>query len=239
MLAMKREKVLGIIPARYGSTRFPGKPLAQIKGRSLLQRVYENARRCPHLDKVVIATDDLRIEAHAKTFNAEVVMTSNTCASGTDRCIEVINQNDCFSQYERIINLQGDEPLLEPVVIEQVIHALDEAPMSSAKKALTCENRLRDPSVVKCVCDLNQKALLFSRALSPRGAVYEHLGIYGFRRDFLLKLQTLPPTPMQLSEDLEQLKVLEHGFSIKVPTVESLSIGVDHPEDIREVEKHL
>ncbi|MEX1012884.1 MAG: 3-deoxy-manno-octulosonate cytidylyltransferase [Waddliaceae bacterium] len=236
---MKREKVLGIIPARFGSTRFPGKPLAQIKGRSLLQRVYENAKKCPHLDRVIIATDDDRIRSHALEFDADVIMTSSSCTSGTERCIEVITQHTDFSQYERIINIQGDEPLLESDVIKQVILALEEAPMSSAKKLLECEKRLRDPSVVKCVCDLNQKALLFSRGLAPRGVVYEHLGIYGFHRDFLLKLQTLPPTPMQLSEDLEQLKALEHGYSIKVPTVKSLSIGVDHPEDIREVEKLL
>lgn len=247
----KKISVVGIIPARYASVRFPGKPLALIAGKSLIQRTFENVKRCTSLDEILVATDDSRISEHVKKFGGSVVMTSPNCSSGTERLAEVLKNTSRFSDAEMIINIQGDEPLLQPEVIDQVVATLKTAPeavMSTAIVPLTSEEEAQSFSVCKCVIDKDLHALYFSRALIPSGksgkwqadiTYYKHLGIYGYRREFLLEYANLKPTPLQLAEDLEQLKVLEEGYKIKVAIVDTDSIGVDKPEDIKKIERLL
>ncbi len=246
-----KPKIVGIIPARYGSSRFPGKILAPIAGKSLIQRTYENAFRCTSLDRLIIATDDMQIFNHAKEFCANVVMTSPSCATGTDRLAEALRLDKRLDDADIIINIQGDEPCIDPEVINQVAIALandPEAVMSTAVVKLTSAEEAQNPSVVKCVIDNNYNAIYFSRALIPAGhkgqmlphiPYYRHMGIYGFRRQFLLEYANLPQTPLQMAEELEQLKVLEHGFKIKVAVVDHFSIGVDTPDDVQKVEQWL
>lgn len=245
-------KTLGIIPARFGSTRFPGKPLIPILGKSLVQHTFENSKRFSELQELIIATDDLRIAEHAASFGANVAMTSPKCLTGTDRLAEVVRSNPKLSEYDLILNIQGDEPCLCPSIVSAVIRKLQEDPiadMATAVIPLQSEKEALNPSVVKCTFDLNGNALYFSRSLIPfswkkwedSGPYYRHIGIYCFKREFLLKYAELPTTSLQLAEDLEQLKVLEHGFRIKVALLppSSISIGVDLPEDIKKVEQLL
>jgi 3-deoxy-manno-octulosonate cytidylyltransferase (CMP-KDO synthetase) len=244
-------KVLGIIPARFASTRFPGKPLSLIAGKSLIQRTYENALKCASFDQLVVATDDQRIFDHVKSFGGNVVMTPENCPTGTDRLVAVIQDNPAFSKYTIILNVQGDEPCVESEVLEKVINLLVEdktVQMATAVMHISSEEDALNKSVVKCVTDQQGFALYFSRTLIPCSRettfkkdfpYYKHLGIYGYRKDFLLLYATLAPTPLQQVEDLEQLKVLEHGYRIKTTLVKSQSIGVDTPEDIKKVEQLL
>lgn len=246
-----KKKVLGVIPARFESSRFPGKPLAKILGKTLIQRTFENALLCEALDLLVVATDDARIYDHVLSFGGKAVMTSKNCPTGTDRIIEAVQLNDHLKDFQIIVNIQGDEPCVEPDVLKKIIQALDEsdiAPMASAVMKLETQEEAQDTSIVKCVFDQNQYALYFSRTLIPAGKnlgfkkdvnYYRHLGIYAFKKDFLLKYADLTETPLQKSEDLEQLKVLEHGVKIKLAIVNSKSIGVDNPEDIKKVETLL
>ena len=249
-----KEKVVGIIPARYESSRFPGKPLAKILNKTLIQHTYENTLNCSLLNSLVVATDDARILNHVLSFGGEAVMTSSNCLTGTDRLAEVIQQHPQYStnQSDIIINIQGDEPLLNPETLNKLVALLkkDElAVMATAVVPIT-EDKANDPNVVKCVMDQQNNALYFSRSLMPSNChtlldskkdtpYYHHLGIYAYRRDFLLKYNSLSPTPLQLTENLEQLKVLEHGHRIKVAIVEGTSIGVDSPKDLKKVENIL
>lgn len=245
------ENVLGIIPARYSSTRFPGKPLAKILNKSLIQWTYENAKRSPVIKELVVATDDQRIYDHVKAFGGEAVMTASHWLTGTDRMCEVIENNPRFQHYAIVVNIQGDEPCLNPACISDTVALLQgdsEAHMATPVSPLRDPKAAENSSLVKCVMDLHGNALYFSRALIPAGrdlnfknnvAYFRHIGLYAFRKDFLLKYATLPATPLQLAEDLEQLKVLENGYRIKVAVVESQSIDVNHPEDIQKVERYL
>lgn len=242
-------KIIGIIPARYASTRFPGKPLTKILGKTLIQRTYENALRCKVLDKVIVATDDQRIFQHVMELGAPVVMTSVDCLTGTDRLAEVIRNAPELKEVEIIVNIQGDEPTLDPLIIQEVAESLAQSPeavMSSAVIKIHSEEEAYNPSVVKCVMDQQGNALYFSRGLIPAGKTgkyqkdgiyWRHLGIYAYRRDFLLHYSELTPTPLQQAEDLEQLKVLEQGFKIKTAIVEGECMDVNTPEDIKKVEQ--
>jgi len=244
----KPQRIIGIIPARYGSSRFPGKPLANISGKSLIQRTYENAQRCRSLQDLIVATDDERIFKKVLEFGGKVVMTSPTCPTGTERLAEAVKQNSDYDDVELIINIQGDEPLIDPTTLEQVIHALQESPeadMSTAVVKITSKEEAEDHSTVKCIINLKGEALYFSRTLIPNGhqgqwqpnvTYYKHLGSYAYRRHFLIHYAELAPTPLQIAENLEQLKVLEHGSIIKVAIVEDASIGVDTLADIQKVE---
>lgn len=244
-------KILGVIPARYASFRFPGKILAPITGKSLIQHTYENASRCSLLNRIVIATDDVRIYDHVAGFGAEVVMTSISCPTGTDRIIEAIQKNPDLNDADIVVNIQGDEPCIDPEVIRKVAELLindPQAVMSTAAVKFEPEEDIHAPSLVKCVFDCNFNALYFSRApiatghkgiWTPKSPVYRHMGIYCYRKDFLLRYAELPQTDLQKAEDLEQLKVLEHGYRIKVAVVDNFSIGVDLPEDIQKVEQWL
>ena len=240
---------LGIIPARWGSTRFPGKPLAPIAGRPLIEWTYRNAKRCSDLSELVVATDNQRIFDYVKGFGGEAVMTPEDCPTGTDRLAAVLEADPRFKDYELIVNVQGDEPCLPPSTISQLINLLRDDPdcaMATAAIPFQSEEDFASPSCVKCVVDQYHNALFFSRAcpvsFTPdlaKGPIYHHLGIYAFRRDFLLNYATLAPTPLQEGESLEQFRVLEHGERIKVALVQEPAMGVDTPEDVKRVETIL
>lgn len=244
-------KTLAIIPARYASTRFPGKPLIPILGKSLLQRTYENAVRAGCIDEIVIATDDTRIFDHVAAFGGKAVMTSVDCVNGTERIADLLRKYPDYMKASVIINIQGDEPCLDVTAIESVVRLLAEDPdavMATVAAPLTCEDDAFNPGVVKCVMDKKSNALYFSRGLIPgskektysgSAAYYRHIGLYAYRPEFILTYQGLSPTPLQTAEDLEQLKVLEHGYRIKVGVVDHVSPGVDTPEDIQKVEQYL
>lgn len=251
MKGKRQMKVVAIIPSRYASTRFPGKPLVNINGKSLIQRTYENAKKCSLLDEIIIATDDQRIYDHVKQFNAPVVMTPENFATGSDRLAYVVENDPNLQEAEIIINIQGDEPCLDPETTKRVIEILRNDPvavMSTAIFKITSEEEAQNTNSPKCIIDLHGNALYFSRTMIPGGrtsqyrpdiAYYKHIGIYAFRPDFLLQYGKLPMTPLQIAEDLEQLKVLEHGYRIKAAIVDSISLDVNIPEDIKKVEQVL
>lgn len=236
--------IVGIIPARYASTRFPGKPLATIAGRPMIQYVYDRACRSTLLDEVLVATDDQRIFDEVRHFGGEAIMTSPNHPSGTDRLAEVARR---LSSVEIIVNIQGDEPLIKPAAIDAVVAPLREDTsllMSSVMTPMPQSSLSWDGNIVKVVTDLNGYALYFSRAPIPAprealtgpGPWKKHIGLYAYRRDFLLKLAELPPSPLEKIEKLEQLRVLEHGYRIKmVEREDEISIGVDTPNDLERV----
>ena len=241
------KRVVGVIPARWQSSRFPGKPLAEILGKSLIQRTYENAARCKSLDSLVVATDDVRIFEHAQSFGAEVCMTSAACATGTDRSWEVIENS--FPEAEIVVNIQGDEPCLDPEVIDLLVahlHQHPEAVMTTPVSPIADRHQALMPNVVKCVFDRKGRALYFSRSPIPFAHTldqipqyYRHVGVYCFRRDALRHYVMLEKTPLQAYEDLEQLKMLENGLPIHVCVVDDQAAGVDTPADLKLVEKLL
>lgn len=254
MFLKKTPQIIGIIPARFASTRLPGKPLLPILGKSLIQRTWENAKRFKELNNLVVATDDERIFDHVKAFGGKVVMTSNECNTGTDRLAEVIRNHKEFESCDYVFNIQGDEPCLDPSIVASVTQILvndPEAVMSTAAVPFYSEEEALNPSVVKCVMDLKGNALYFSRSLIPhhRGKVfdpasnnyYRHLGVYCYTPDFLLNYEALAETPLQKMESLEQLKVLEHGYRIKIAVIteQNESVGVDTLEDIKKLERIL
>ncbi|KAL8131479.1 hypothetical protein AgCh_007423 [Apium graveolens] len=220
-----RSRVVGIIPARYASTRFEGKPLVQILGKPMIQRTWERANLATTLDHVVVATDDEKIASCCRGFGADVIMTSESCRNGTERCNEALQK--LKKKYDVVVNIQGDEPLIEPEIIDGIVKALQGAPdavFSTAVTALAPEDAF-DPNRVKCVVDNSGYAIYFSRGLipynksgkvNPKFPYLLHLGIQSFDTKFLKIYPELPPTPLQLEEDLEQLKVLENGYKMKV-----------------------
>jgi 3-deoxy-manno-octulosonate cytidylyltransferase (CMP-KDO synthetase) len=213
--------VVGIIPARYGSTRLPGKALCTILGKPMIQRVYERCRGAAGLDAIYVATDDTRIAEAVHGFGGRALMTSPNHPSGTDRLAEAVASIEA----DVVVNIQGDQPFLDPGMITEAVEPLLSDPaidMATLMHRLEREEDLADPSVVKVVTDLAGNALYFSRSLIPyprqsaAHAVFEHVGLYVYRRDFLLKLASLAPTPLEQIESLEQLRVLEHGYPIRV-----------------------
>jgi len=242
---------LAIIPARYGSKRFPGKMLAPILGKSLIQHTYENAQRSPILKSIVIATDDVRIYDHVNAFGGKVVMTSPDCVNGTERLAEAYRSNFMHEPIDMILNIQGDEPCIDPEAMAATLAALAEsqdAQMATAVTKITCAEDALSPSIVKCVINSSHHAVYFSRALIPNNqsgtycpahTYYRHLGIYAYRPKFLLNYASFKSMPLQMAEDLEQLKVLELGHKIKVAIVDSHLAGVDVPEDIHKIERLL
>lgn len=241
--------ILGIIPARYASTRFPGKPLHLIAGRPLIQHVVERCRLAKSLSEVIVATDDARIADVAKKF-CRVEMTSDKHPSGTDRIAEVVGRCAC----DAAVNIQGDEPLIDPAVVDAVARALDGAAMSTAATPIRDAAEFDNPNVVKVVADAAGRALYFSRRTIPfvRDAAsrpvaeqlaafpfLKHLGLYGYRRETLLKLVKFPVSPLEAAEKLEQLRALENGIEIAVVRVDYDSVGVDVPDDVARVERLL
>lgn len=242
-------KVIGIIPARYASTRFPGKPLALIGGKPLIQRVIEQCQSANSLAEVIVATDDTRIWEVAQNF-CRVEMTKPEHPSGSDRIAEVASRCDC----DAVVNIQGDEPLIDPEVINVVASALATAEMSTVATVIRKAEDFENPNVVKVVVNAAGNALYFSRRSIPfvreaaSGSVSEqlaafpflkHLGIYGYRRATLLRLVQLPVSKLEQAEKLEQLRALENGIGIAVVTVNYDSVGVDVPEDVTRVERLL
>lgn len=231
-------KSIGIIPARYASTRFPGKPLVKISGKTLLQRTFEQASLCKELYKIVIATDDERILNHAREFGAEAVMTSPASPNGTERIFEVVNNYPEYRDFDVVINIQGDEPCLNPAMISKMLERLEEdtEAVVATPIALLEEADLTNPSVVKCVKSLKNRALYFSRSPIPG---YRHVGLYAYRKDFLKIYATLPITPLQQREDLEQLKILEYGYPMAVVVVDKPGMDVNVPSDVEKIERFL
>lgn len=245
-----KDRVIAIIPARYASSRFPGKMLAPIMGKSLLERTYERVKACSLIEDIIIATDDPIILDHVATFGGKAVMTSPNHPTGSDRIIEVLAKHPELTQGAIILNVQGDEPCISPLTLSSVCQILIDNPeecMATVAVKITEPTEIQSPSVVKCVMDAQNHALYFSRSpipgIKPLGKhlpfYYKHMGIYAFRRDFLLTYGLLSQTPLQLVEDLEQLKVLEAGYKIKVVYADESSPAVDIPEDIQRVTEWL
>jgi 3-deoxy-manno-octulosonate cytidylyltransferase (CMP-KDO synthetase) len=234
---------VGAIPARYGATRLPGKPLLPIHGRPMIEHVYTRVARARGLARVVVLTDDERIARAVEAFGGEWEMTPDDCASGTDRIAFAARNWNVAA----VINIQGDEPLIDPEAVSRVAEHLaahpDDPMVTLATPAQADE--LGNPNVVKVALAVDGAALYFSRSLIPYprnedgAAPLKHLGIYGYRKDALLRLAGLPPTPLERSESLEQLRALENGMRIRVLVVEKGSVGVDTAEDLERVERLL
>lgn len=233
--------ILCVIPARYASTRLPGKPLADIAGKPMIQHVYERTCRAEAPSTVLVATDSQLVYDAVQAFGGKVLLTSPDHPTGTDRLAEVAG---VFTDTELIINVQGDEPLIEPAVIDLLAAAFLEHPELQMATLMTVmpQDEYDNPAAVKVVTDRQGYALYFSRSLLPYprtlqadGVVYKHIGIYAYRRDFLLTYAKLEPTPLERTESLEQLRALEHGYRIKVLETSFQSIGVDTPEDLERV----
>ena len=238
-----------IIPARYGSSRLEGKPLLKVAGKPVIQWVYEKAMRAKLADMIIVATDDERIYNAVKAFGGEVEMTSINHKCGSDRIREVVDRHPEISY---IVNLQGDEPLIEPSAIDEVIKNVkydDLADISTLVRVLHDENEINNPNLVKCVKDKSGFALYFSRSKIPyernpiEGEFYGHLGIYGYKREALVKMTSLAQTPLEKTESLEQLRALENGMKIKTSVVDFVPVGIDTADDLEKfrqiVEKRL
>jgi 3-deoxy-manno-octulosonate cytidylyltransferase (CMP-KDO synthetase) len=232
-------RVIGVIPARYASTRLPGKPLVDIMGKPMIQHVYENAARSKTLEQLIVATDDERIMAAVAAFGGRAVLTSRDHSTGTDRVAEVVRGLDV----EVVVNIQGDEPFVHPGMIDEVVQPLldDPAlPMCTSMHAIADAADHSNPNVVKVVFDLAGNALYFSRSLVPYPRkseghrAFEHVGMYAYRKGFLLKYAGLPQTPLEKLESLEQLRVLEHGYRLRVVETRQdyIPLSVDTPEDL-------
>lgn len=244
---MNSSKIIGVIPARYGSTRLEAKPLVDLWGKPLIYYVYKQAKKCKLLSEVIVATDNEQIVKAVKSFGGKAMMTSLSCQSGTDRMAEVAIRvkGDIF------VNIQGDEPFMNPKTIEESVRALlndknKEAMVSTAMIELKDKEEINNPNVVKVVVDKDGFALYFSRSPIPfvRNKIkdtrfFKHLGIYVYRKDFLLKFAKMKPTVLQQTESLEQLKVLENGYKIKVVETEFDSIGIDTEEDLNKARRIL
>jgi 3-deoxy-manno-octulosonate cytidylyltransferase (CMP-KDO synthetase) len=242
-------KIVGIIPARFASTRFPGKPLALVAGKPLIQRVVEQCQKAKSLAEVIVATDDTRIWEVAQKF-CRVEMTRPEHPSGSDRIAEVAERCDC----DAVVNIQGDEPMIEPSVIDAVAGALEQNEMSTAATRIKKPAELDNPNVVKVVVNAAGRALYFSRRTIPylreaasgstseqlaAFAFLKHLGIYGYRRETLLRLVKFPVSSLEAAEKLEQLRALENGIQIAVVKVDYDSVGLDAPGDVEWVERYL
>jgi 3-deoxy-manno-octulosonate cytidylyltransferase (CMP-KDO synthetase) len=232
-------KAIGVIPARYASSRLPGKPLADIAGKPMIEHVYRRAQSAASLSEVYVATDDARIYAAVEAFGGKVVMTREDHRSGTDRIAEAVGALDV----DVVVNIQGDEPLLDPAEIDAVVAPFRERPdlvMTTAAVPISDPRDVADPSVVKVVLDQRGDALYFSRLPIPfyrggdRGHL-KHIGLYAYRKAFLLTYASLLPTPLEQAEQLEQLRVLENGFRIHVVRTNNDAISVDTPEDLERV----
>jgi 3-deoxy-manno-octulosonate cytidylyltransferase (CMP-KDO synthetase) len=231
-------KILAVIPARYNSQRFPGKVLVKIGDRPMVQCVYEAAKSCPDFSNVVVATDSQLVADCVHQFGGEVEMTRSDHTTGTDRVAEVAER---YPEMTAVANVQGDQPFVTPQMLSQLIapYLRGESPdMTTLACPLDLTIGYNDPNTVKVLCDRHNKALYFSRAAIPyfrnSGAVpvFHHLGLYAFRQDFLAKYAQLTPTPLEECEALEQLRVLEHGFEIRVCQTETATLEINTPEDL-------
>ncbi len=237
--------ILGVIPARYASTRFPGKPLADIKGKPMIQRVYEQAKKCKLLNEVIVATDDKRIEAAVKKFKGKVVMTSDKHESGTDRCHEALKKYG--GKFDAVINIQGDEPFIHPEQISKVANCFKDKNVQLATLAMKLDSihELTNHNTIKVIINKRKEAIYFSRTAIPyyRGedftewlkmhTYYKHIGIYGYRTDILAQVTNLERSSLEIAESLEQLRWLENGYKIAVEVTNMESYSIDTPEDLK------
>ena len=236
-------RVVAVIPARYQSTRLPGKPLADIQGRPMIEHVHRAAAQARTIDAVLVATDDRRVADAVHAFGGIAVMTRPDHATGSDRLAEVAAALEAAI----VVNVQGDEPLILPEQIDAAVHTVLDRPdevMGTLRRAIQDAAELDNPAVVKVVVDATGHALYFSRAPIPFAratahppAMWKHLGLYAYRRDFLLRMARLAPTPLERTESLEQLRVLEHGFRIATAETTADTIGVDTPQDLDRVRR--
>jgi 3-deoxy-manno-octulosonate cytidylyltransferase (CMP-KDO synthetase) len=239
-------KVLGIIPARYASTRFPGKPLIDIQGKSMIQRVYEQALKTNTLHKVVIATDDNRIAEAVRGFGGEFIMTGSTHQSGTDRCAEVSKQ---LPEFDIVINIQGDEPFINPKQIDLLVSCFNQSGVQLATliKEINTEEELFNNNIPKVVINSKQEAIYFSRHTIPyirnadkeqwlnKHQFYKHIGIYGYTTEVLQEITKLQPSSLEIAESLEQLRWIENGYTIQTRVTNLETIAIDTPEDLNKI----
>ena len=242
-------KAIGVIPARWGATRFEGKILANLLGKPVIQHVWENARKAKTLDDLIVACDDERILKAVESFGGKAIYTSPNQPSGTDRLAEVVNPLDV----DIAVNIQGDEPLVKPIMIDNIVLTLKDekvAQMATMIKKIDDETELTNSNVVKVVVDKNGYALYFSRYSIPynrtgesdekkRPTYYKHIGIYAFTKDFLFTFRNLPKSSLENAEKLEQLRVLEYGYKIKTVETKFDTVGIDRPEDLKRAEEAL
>lgn len=241
-------KVVGIIPARYNSTRFPGKPLAIIKGKTMIQRVCEQAWKS-RLDAVVVATDDVRIADEVMGFGGQYVLTDPNHRSGTDRCREALDLLE--NPYDAVVNIQGDEPFIDPEQINQVVGLISQEgiQLASLAKRIEDESELFSPNIVKVVMNKDGNALYFSRNPIPfmrnldhnewieKGVFYKHIGLYAYKTETLRQIAEMQPTTLELSESLEQLRWLENGMDIRMGITVTENVSIDRPDDITKAER--
>lgn len=242
-------KVVGIIPARYASTRFPGKPLALIKGKPMIQRVYEQALKSK-LDAVVIATDDVRIADAVMDFGGQYVMTSPNHRSGTDRCCEALDL--LKTKYDAVVNIQGDEPFIDPKQIDLLVDLIvrDDTSLASLAKRIDDADELFSPNAVKVVVNQEGNAMYFSRNPIPfmrnvdrdewlvKGRFYKHIGIYAYKADVLHQVAHMEPSALEQAESLEQLRWLENGLAIRMALSDAENISIDTPDDLHRAEQY-
>jgi len=240
-------KALGIIPSRYASTRFPGKPLIDINGKTMIQRVYEQAKKATSLSEVIVATDDKKIFEHVTSFGGNVVMTAASHESGTDRCAEVLEKNK--ANFDVVINIQGDEPFINPEQINQLCACFNDKQTDIATliKKIDSEEELFNPNRPKVTVDENSFATMFSRNAIPdlikanktewlsKQDFFKHIGIYGYRSCVLKEISQLPPSALEIKERLEQLRWLENNYKIKVAITSFEAVAIDSPEDLEKL----
>ena len=244
-------KIVGIIPARYASTRFPGKPLIDIAGKSMIQRVFEQAKKSISLAEVVVATDDVRIEQHVKAFGGNVIMTSESHQSGTDRCFEAIQKYS--ESVDVVINIQGDEPFIQPQQIDLLAACFNanDVQLATLIKKVSNNEELFNVNTPKVIVDKNGNAIYFSRQTIPyirerqqndwqiQHTFYKHIGIYGYTIKALSEITVLEPSALERAEGLEQLRWIENGYKIKVNLTDFESIAIDIPDDLKKLIKFL
>ena len=237
-------KFLGVIPSRYASTRLEGKPLKDICGHTMIEWVYKRTK-LSNLDEVVVATDDERIYKEVERFGGKAILTSKEHENGTSRIAEVCTK---YEDYDVIVNVQGDEPLIEPEMINSIINSFkedDTISMSTLKYKIDTMEEIENPNYVKVITDKKGYALYFSRSVIPYPRkldiqnYYKHVGIYGYKRDFVVEYAKMEPTPLELSESLEQLRALENGYRIKVMETPYKIIGVDTQEELEKVREYI
>lgn len=242
--------ILGIIPARYASTRFPAKALADLGGKSMIQRVYEQVKKSKLVTEIIVATDHTEIFDHVKQFGGNVCMTKEKHASGTDRSYDALTQQK--KEFKYVINIQGDEPFIQPEQIDLLAKVLDgQTEIATIVKKITDKEQLFNPNVVKAVISKDKTALYFSRSPIPhirntaegewlqKNTFYKHIGMYAYRADILKQLTALPVSTLEKAESLEQLRWLENGFKISVAETQTETIGIDTPEDLQKALTYL
>lgn len=243
-------KILGVIPARYASTRFPAKPLADIAGKTMIEWVYSQASKASSLHHLVVATDNQKIFDHIKKTGGNVVMTSEDHVSGTDRCAEALTLAE--GEYNYVINIQGDEPFIDPAQIDLLASLLDgKVELATLVKKITDPAVLHNPNVVKAIFNLHHEAIYFSRNALPhvrntppeqwlgKQNFYKHIGMYAYRADVLKEITTLKPSSLEMAESLEQLRWIENGYKIKIAETDIETMGIDTPEDLERAVEQL